>query len=92
MRFNKAKCRMLPLGWGNPRYVYNLREELIASSPVEKNLMVLVNEKLGTGQEHAFRPEDQILGCIKRGGASRVREEIVLLCSVFMKPHLKYPV
>ncbi|TRZ26833.1 hypothetical protein HGM15179_000303 [Zosterops borbonicus] len=91
LKFSKGKCRVLPLRKNNPRHQHGLGTDLLGSSSAEKDLGEVVDNKLSMSQQWVLvaKKAKGILGHIRKNTASRLREVILFLCSILVRPQVK---
>ncbi|KAJ7418121.1 hypothetical protein WISP_60883 [Willisornis vidua] len=73
------------------KHQFRLVDEQIEISPAEKDLEMLVDERLDMSCQCALAAQkaNHILGYIKSSVSSRLRERILPLCSALVRPHLE---
>ena len=91
-RFNKKKYRVLHHRRNNCMHQYRFGIDLLERSSAEKDLGVLVANRLAMSQQCALgaKKAKVILGCTAQSVVSRAREVIFSLCSALVRPHLEH--
>ncbi|PKU41064.1 hypothetical protein llap_8639 [Limosa lapponica baueri] len=88
MKFNQAKCKVLHLGHGNPRHKHRLGGECIEGALEEKDLRVLVDEKLNMSRQCALAAQWHQKKC---GQQVEGGDSAPLLCSGETPPGVLCP-
>uniref|UniRef100_A0A2D4L5K5 Uncharacterized protein n=1 Tax=Micrurus paraensis TaxID=1970185 RepID=A0A2D4L5K5_9SAUR len=91
IKFNMEKSKVLHLGRKNQRYKYRLGETWLKNSNCERNLGVLVDNRLNMNQQCAAttKKANSILSCINRGIKSNC-DILVQLYESLVRPFLEY--
>ena len=86
--FNSSKCKVMHFGQQKPRYQYYLNDEMLDETDCEKDLGVIIDDKLKFHAHAAAAKEraNQILGLIKKSYNTRDSQTITILHKTMVRP------
>ena len=92
MKFNADKCKFLHLGNQNPRYEYRMCDTCLEAVREEKDLCVIVDEKLkfDTHTVTQANKANRVLGLIRRNFDNLDEEMLALMYKSLVRPHLEH--
>ena len=92
MCFNINKCKVLHFGQQNLRTTYYLNGSKIEESDMERDLGVMINNKLkaATQVSAAVKKANKVLGLISRTFEYKSEKVITSLYNSLVRPHLEY--
>ena len=92
MEFNVDKCKIMHLGRVNPRHVYSMDGVELTVTSEEKDLGVLVDDKLDFGKHirEIVNKANRRIGLIKKGFDCLDTEMFMYLYPVLIRPLLEY--
>ena len=92
MLFNIDKCKVMHLGYNNPKVNYVMESTQLQEVSEEKDLGIIVSDDLKWEKQciAAVKQANKILGMIKRNFVDRSKETILALYKSLVRPHLEY--
>jgi len=95
MLFNIDKCKVMHLGYNNPKVHFVMGTSQMQAATEERDLGVIVSEDLKLENQciAVVKKANKILGMIKRNFADRSEETFMALglYKSLVRPHLEYP-
>ena len=90
--FNAKKCKVMHFGHNNPLKEYILNGQVLERTGAEKDLGVMVDDKLKFHIHTAFavKKANRMLGIIRRTYVTRDAVTIPILYKSMVRPHLEY--
>ena len=92
MLFNTNKCKVMHLGYNNPKDHYVMGTSQLQAATEETDLGVIVNEDLKRENQciAVVKKANKKQGMIKRNFADRSEEMVTALYKSLVRPHLEY--
>jgi len=92
MLFNAEKCKVMHLGYNNPKVNYVMDTTQLQVVSEERDLGIIVSDDLKWEKQctAAVKQANKILGMIKRNFVDRSKETILALYKSLVRPYLEY--